>query len=91
MTAYGTNEYNFTLLYSSDLSGNSQISFISNRSDVNFSEPKEVQFLKSEYDDLYPTFNMDKSKIYFCSNRENEKFDIYYVKRTELFYQCVFL
>ena len=28
---------------------------------------------------MYPTFNNDKSKIYFCSNRENNKFGFYYV------------
>lgn len=77
LTGYSSNEYNFTLLYSSDLTGNSQISFISNRSEVNFTEPKEVEFLNSEYEDMYPS--LYKSKIYFCSNRENGKFDIYYV------------
>lgn len=79
ITGYSSNEYNFTLLYSSDLTGNSQINFISNRSEVNFTEPKEVVFLNSEYEDMYPTFNVNKTKIYFCSNREDEKFDIYYV------------
>lgn len=28
---------------------------------------------------MYPTFNADKSKIYFCSNREDGKFDFYFV------------
>lgn len=79
ITGYSSNEYNFTLLYSSDLTGNSQINFISNRSEMNFTEPKEVEFLNSEYEDMYPTLNLDKSKIYFCSNREDENFDIYYV------------
>ena len=79
LVEYGTNEYNFTFLYSSDFTGNSQINYISNRSEVNFTAPKEVSFLNSEFEDMYPTFNNDKSKIYFCSNRENEKFDFYYV------------
>jgi hypothetical protein len=79
MIGYSSNEYNFTFLYSSDLTGNSQINFISNHSEVNFTEPKEVEFLNSEYEDMYPSFNIDKSKIYFCSNREDENFDIYYV------------
>lgn len=47
MTGYSSNEYNFTLLYSSDITGNSQISFISNRSELSFSEPQEVEFLNS--------------------------------------------
>lgn len=79
ISGYSSNEYNFTLLYSSDISGNSQINYISNRDEVTFSEPKEVEFLNSEYEDLYPTFNRDKSKIYFCSNREDEKFNFYFV------------
>jgi len=79
MIDYKSDEYHFTMLYSSDITGNSQINYISNRNKVNFSEPKEVNFLNSEYDDMYPTFNIDKSKIYFCSNRKLEKFDIYYV------------
>ncbi len=79
MAEYSSNRPNFTLLYSSDITGNSQINFISNRSEVNFTAPKEVEFLNSEYEDMYPTFNADKTKIYFCSNRENEKFDFYFV------------
>lgn len=72
------NTYIFTLLYASDLSGNFDINFTSNQSNPDFSDSKPVGFLNSEFDDLYPTFNLDRSKIYFCSNRENENFDIYY-------------
>lgn len=79
VTAYSSNDLNFTLMYSSDLTGNSQINFISNTTIINFSEPKEVEFLNSEFDDMYPTFNSDNSKIYFCSNRDGEKFNFYYV------------
>lgn len=74
-----SNEFNFTLLYSTDATGNSQINFVSNRTNENFSEPKEVNFLNSEFEDMYPTFNTDKSKIYFCSNRNGNSFDFYYV------------
>ena len=76
---YNLNELNFTLLYSTDITGNSQINYISNQTNKNFSEPKEVEFLNSEYEDMYPTFNSDKSKIYFCSNRDGESFNFYYV------------
>jgi hypothetical protein len=79
MTGYSSNEYNFTLLYSSDLTGNYQINFISNRTNETFSEPKEVEFINSEFEDMYPTFNSEKSKIYFCSNRNGKDFDFYYV------------
>lgn len=73
------NDLHFTLMYSSDVTGNSQIYFVSNLTDSLFSEPKEVQFLNSDSDDLYPTFNADKSKIYFCSDRGGESFDFYSV------------
>lgn len=75
---YGSNEYNFTLIYSSDVTGNSQISYISNVSNKDFSEPKEVVFLNSEFDDMYPTFNSDKSRIYFCSNRDGDRYNFYF-------------
>lgn len=80
VTDYNTNKYNFTLLYSTDITGNSQINFISNKTDENFSAAKEVAFLNTEFDDLYPTFNSDKSRIYFCSNRSGERFGFYYVQ-----------
>lgn len=69
----------FVLLYSTDYSGNAQINFISNRTENGFSNPQEVSFLNSAYDDMYPTFNSEKNQIYFCSNRENDNFDIYHV------------
>lgn len=76
---YDFNDLYFTLLYASDVTGNFQINYISNHIETNFSVPKEVTFLNSEFDDLYPTFNSDNSKIYFCSNRNGENFDFYYV------------
>ena len=75
---YESGGYNFTLMYSSDVTGNVQIKYVSNVTNKDFSEPKEVVFLNSEFDDMYPTFNSDKSKIYFCSNRDSENFDFYF-------------
>ena len=43
----------FTFLYSTDITGNAQIHFVSNRSDINFSQPQEVSFLNSVYDDIF--------------------------------------
>ena len=80
LIGYNSNEFNFTLLYSTDITGNSQINFVSNRTNETFSEPKEVEFLNTEFEDMYPTFNSEKSKIYFCSDRNGESFDFYYVK-----------
>lgn len=73
------NDINFTIMYSSDVSGNSQISFVSNLTNKNFGLPQEVDFLNSEFEDLYPTFNSDRSKIYFCSNRNGGSFNFYHL------------
>ncbi len=69
-----------TLMYSSDISGDAQIYFISNITDSLFSEPLEVSYLNSDFDDMYPSFNADRSRIYFCSNREEDRFDFYYTE-----------
>lgn len=39
--------------------------------------PSSVTVANSDSDDLYPTITQDKSKLLFCSNRENDLFDIY--------------
>ena len=79
LIGHDSNAFNFTLLYSTDVTGNSQINFISNRTNKSFSEPKEVEFLNSDSEDMYPTFNSENSRIYFCSNRNGESFNFYYV------------
>jgi len=78
ITEYDFNDLYFTLLYASDATGDFEINYTSNKNISDFSDIKPVEFLNSEFDDLYPTFNSDKSQIYFCSNRENGTFDIYY-------------
>lgn len=72
------NEAYFTLLYSTDITGNSRINFVSNKTDNGFSEPKEVAFLNSDFDDMYPAFNAERNKIYFSSNRNGVNFNLYY-------------
>lgn len=79
MVDRSSNDIKFTLLYSTNESGDAQIKYISALSNERFSDPQEVKFLNSEYEDLYPTFNQDNSRIYFCSNREDDNFDFYYV------------
>lgn len=69
----------YTLLYSTDVEGDSQIKFVSNLTDSLFSIPNDVHFLNSEFEDLYPTLNSDRSKIYFCSDRNGQSFDFYSV------------
>jgi hypothetical protein len=39
--------------------------------------PSSVTVANSASDDMYPTINQDKSKLLFCSNRENDSFDIF--------------
>lgn len=71
----------FVILYASDIDGDFQIRYTFNASDSAnfFSGSKPVQYLNSAFDDLYPSFNDDFTRIYFCSNRENDQFDIYSV------------
>lgn len=71
------NDYDYLLMYSSDKGGDYQISFTYNNDLFPFSDPAEIGFLNSEYDDLYPSFDMDFKKIYFCSDRHNDVFNIY--------------
>jgi hypothetical protein len=69
----------FLLLCASDVEGNFQINFTHKTDSSDFSESQPVRFLNSEFDDMYPAFNSDYSKMYFCSNREDSLFNIFYV------------
>ena len=68
----------YVFLYSSDKDGNQDILFTENLANESYSTPLKVNFLNSEFDDVYPTFNKDFSEIYFSSNRESV-FNIYKV------------
>ena len=72
----------FIILYATDIDGNFQIRYTFNQGDSAhfFSESSPVQYLNSNYDDLYPSFDDDFTHIYFCSNRENDQFNIYSVE-----------
>ncbi|MCU0363017.1 MAG: hypothetical protein MUE32_06640 [Bacteroidales bacterium] len=39
--------------------------------------PLKADAINSASDDMYPALNRDRSAIYFCSNRDGGKFDIY--------------
>ena len=67
----------FHLLYATDISGNFEINYANTKYETTFSEIVTVNFLNSEYDDLYPSFTEDLSEIYFCSNRGGSSFDIF--------------
>lgn len=70
--------YEYLLMYASDEGGDFDIGFTFKRQqDSLFMESFPIEFINSEYDDLYPFVDFGKGKFFFCSNRENEKFDIY--------------
>ena len=77
-TFYG---FETLLLYATDASGNFDINFTFNdpNNNLNFSEPKSLDFLNSEFDDLYPSFDFNSSRMFFCSNRNGISFNIYEV------------
>ncbi|HCC69797.1 MAG TPA: hypothetical protein DEQ09_01385 [Bacteroidales bacterium] len=76
-SSYYYGDYDFLIMYASDKGGDFQICFTYNYNSPLFNEPKEISYLNSEYDDLYPTFNSNYSHIYFCSARDNDVFNIY--------------
>ena len=72
--------FNYFFLFSSDRkNGKQNIYFTENNDQVEYSDPKEVTFLNSDYDDAYPSFNEMDSGLYFCSNRAGN-YDIYFAK-----------
>jgi hypothetical protein len=76
---YYNNSYqSYIFLYSSNEEGNQDIHFMHNLYTKEYTSPKEVSFLNSAQDDLYPFITQDSSSLYFCSNRGGN-FDIYSV------------
>lgn len=69
----------FVVLYATDLDGDFDISFTYNDGYSKFADGAPVAYLNSSFNDLYPSFNSDYSRIYFCSDREDGVFNIYYV------------
>lgn len=82
--SFSTNGWNY-FFYANNESGNFDIKYvyISSHDLVTYNDqqtligPSSTTVVNSVSDDLYPTFNQDRSKLLFCSNRENESFDIY--------------
>lgn len=71
--------YSYVMLYSNNENGNQDIRFTHNSNSKHYEDPLPVSFLNSDADDAYPSFNADRSAIYFCSDRE-QNFDIYRVE-----------
>lgn len=82
--SFGTNGWNY-FFYANNESGDFDIKFVYTPSldwgtydgQQRLFGPSNVTIVNSGSDDLYPTINQDKSELFFCSNRENESFDIY--------------
>lgn len=75
-TYWGESNYEY-FFYANDKSGDFDIKYLSaekgNQEENN--SPESVSNLNSVYDDIYPSIIGDK--MYFCSNRVNNIFDIY--------------
>ena len=82
--SFSTNGWNY-FFYANNKSGDFDIKFVHTPSldwgtyegQQRLFGPSSVLSANSVFDDLYPTINQDKSKLFFCSNRENKSFDIY--------------
>ena len=66
------------LLYATDLEGDFDIAYTFNTDSSAFTDSHPVAFLNSEFNDLYPAFDSDYSRIYFCSDREDGIYNIFY-------------
>ncbi|MEA1886616.1 MAG: hypothetical protein U9N72_05355 [Bacteroidota bacterium] len=77
-TALFYNDYDFLFMYASDIEGDFDIGFTYSYDTPDFKETRAIKFLNSPYDDLYPAFNMYYTRIYFCSDRDNDVFNIYW-------------
>ena len=70
---------NSYLIFADDSLGHFDIKYIATQgrdlTDVNIKH--SMSFLNSEFDDYYPTITNTEEKVYFCSNREEDIFNIY--------------
>lgn len=84
LSFFGTNGWDY-FFYSNNESGDFNIKFVYTRrldwgtwdGQERLLGPNNAIVANSDSDDLYPTITQDKSKLLFCSNRENDLFDIY--------------
>ncbi len=69
--------------YASDEEGDLDIRFVYNSGYYEDGDqlygPLDATILNSEYDDAYPTITSDGKHLLFCSNRQENQFDIYSV------------
>lgn len=87
---WGPKEFNY-FFYSDDLGGDFDIRYTHHlKSDFGtyggtntLHGPDTLMVIDSEKDELYPCIMEDQSSMYFCSNRDNELFDIYSIQLPE--------
>lgn len=81
---FGPEEYSY-LFYADNQDGNFDIRFVYNlksdfgtyRANHVVNGPVGLDLVNSNMDDLYPSITDDQSQLLFCSNRENDLFNIY--------------
>jgi hypothetical protein len=66
----------YTLLYASDFEGSLDIWYTRNDESGEFSNPKKLSWLNTEFNEAYPSFNNDSTELYFCSDSEGD-YDIF--------------
>ncbi|MCK4991632.1 MAG: PD40 domain-containing protein, partial [Bacteroidales bacterium] len=90
LSFFGPEEYSY-FFYADNQNGDFDIWFTHHlKSDFGTYQAKEVlngpdslMVINSDMDDLYPSFMGDLSHLFFCSNRENDHFDIYSIQLPE--------
>jgi len=80
---FGPREYSY-FFYSDNRDGNYDIRYTHHHKSFGtygagnlIYGPDTLLVINSGKDDLYPSFTEDLGRLFFCSNRENEQFDIY--------------
>jgi len=84
LSYFGAGDYAY-FFYADDAGGDFDITF-THYSKADFDTYRAEEFIRgpdglhavnSDKDDLYPSFHEDQSRLYFCSNRVDEHFNIY--------------
>ncbi|MDH5603781.1 MAG: hypothetical protein OEY51_07575 [Cyclobacteriaceae bacterium] len=84
LSLFGPNEYSY-FFFANNEEGNYNVKYTYFlKSDFGTSDgkgiingPENLMVINSDKDDMYPAINMDNSSLFFCSNRDNDQFDIY--------------
>lgn len=76
----GPKEEYFYFFYSDNRDGNFDIWYTYSNLDGEIHGPDTLMVTQSAEDDLYPSFMEDWSNLFFCSNREDDLFNIYSIQ-----------